>query len=694
MPRPVTASSHYRPGLDGIRALAVAGVLAYHFGVPWLPGGLLGVGMFFTLSGFLITSILMSTWERRGNLNLKSFWLRRARRLMPALVLVTAAVIVATIAIAPSQLGARLRESFGAAFYVSNWVDIFSGNSYFAQFTGPAPFDHLWSLAVEEQFYLLWPLLLLALLHLRRGQYFRVGLLTSGLAAASFILMWWLTQPGFDHTRVYEGTDTRAGGVLAGAALALFLHASRTRSAALGIPAWDDRPAPWWLDALGIAGLVTVAFLAITTDQFSTSLYTSGILTLSLATVALIAAAAHPRSRLARWLSFGMLTWVGERSYGIYLWHMPIVALMPAGFLAQQPWLRGVLALGLTLLIAAASWTLVENPIRSHGLRASLQRSRRIAVPTEVGGAATAVHVAANNPSREESEPHEQASRPRVTAVAGSALVVLIGATLVSGSAVVSHVSEGQRAYRETATQSPIPTPAATLPAIVANAGPTASVLPHAQITTASASKTSCAAVVHVGDSTSLGLVAGGGLGKSDQSVAQYQRVGVTDASTDVKGARSIVERFEGEPNAQEAVEAKVADGYDGCWVIAMGTNEVANQAVGGKYPLATRIDKIMREVGDAPVLWPTVKTLRTKGPWQDQDMTAMSQALKDACTRYPNLRVYDWRSEVKDSWFLDDGIHFTSTGYRERGHRIADALVNAFPQGGPASPSCFVTSD
>jgi len=93
-------------------------------------------------------------------------------------------------------------------------------------------------------------------------------------------------------------------------------------------------------------------------------------------------------------------------------------------------------------------------------------------------------------------------------------------------------------------------------------------------------------------------------------------------------------------------------------------------------------------------VLWPTVKTLRTKGPWQDQDMTAMSQALKDACTRYPNLRVYDWRSEVKDSWFLDDGIHFTSTGYRERGHRIADALVNAFPQGGPASPSCFVTSD
>ncbi|WP_430867343.1 acyltransferase family protein [Demequina aurantiaca] len=715
MPRPVTSAGRYRPGLDGIRALAVAGVLAYHFDAPWLPGGLLGVGMFFTLSGFLITSILMTTWQRRGDLNLRDFWLRRARRLMPALVLVVAAVIVATLVVAPSQLGDRLRDSFGAAFYVTNWVDIFGGNSYFDQFAGPRPFDHLWSLAVEEQFYLIWPLILLALLHLRRGQYFRVAILTSGLAAASFVLMWWLTQPGFDQTRIYEGTDTRAGGVLAGAALAIFLHSARIESEQRGEPAWDERPAPWWLDALGVAGLITVAYLAVATNQYDNSLYTYGILTLTLATLAVIVAAAHPRSRVARWLSFGVLRWVGERSYGIYLWHMPIIALMPVAFLGDQPWLRGGFALVLTLAISAASWTLVEDPIRVHGLRASLRRTRRVAVPAGTTGASDADRGdgAGAVPS---------ASRPRVTAAVGSVLVVIMGATLVSCSAVVSSSSEAQRASLPPAAASESATPGAgeasnvppslsgeptpsaepptsipeeTIAPVVADARASAKSAPQAGITQTVGPVTSCNSVVHVGDSTSLGLVSEEVLPTAaDRVKAQYQRVGVTDVATDIKGARSIVERFEGEPNAQEAVEAKIADGYEGCWVIAMGTNEVANQAVGGSYPLDERIDLIMSEVRDAPVLWPTVKTTRTKGPWKDDGMTEMSTALAAACERYPNLRIYDWRSEVKDSWYLDDGIHFTSDGYRERGHRLANALANAFPAGGPPAASCFVSSD
>lgn len=717
MPRPVTPSGSYRPGLDGIRALAVAGVLAYHFDAPWLPGGLLGVGVFFTLSGFLITSILMSTWERRGNLNLKDFWLRRARRLMPALVLVVTAVVVATIVVAPSQLGSRLRESFGAAFYVSNWVDIFSGNSYFQQTAGPAPFSHLWSLAVEEQFYLIWPLILLALLHLRRGQYLRVGLLTSGLAAISFVFMYWLAEPGFDHTRVYEGTDTRAGGVLVGAVLAIFLHAARAKSAALGVAAWDERPAPWWLDALGVAGLATIVILAVTTDQYSTTLYTYGILTLSLATLAVIAAAMHPRARVARWLSLRPLTWVGERSYGIYLWHMPIIALMPAAFLAEQPWLRGGFALALTLVVASVSWTLVENPIRTYGLRASLQRSRRDSVrPTPLVAGPSIISTAGVDSTSAHHEPARAPQpRPRVPAVAGSVLVVALGATLVSCSAVVTHSAESQQARHvvaivseapqlavpETAspvTASPSPSTAPTHPPIVASTSGTPASTPDqglAAITEDSNSdkRTSCATVVHVGDSTSLGLIKDGGLDKKDQVVAQYRRVGVKKASADVKGARSIVERWQNEPNAQDAVKAKVADGYDGCWVIAMGTNEVANQAVGGSHPLAERIDLIMSEVKGAPVLWPTVKTKKTKGPWQDKGMTEMSDELKAACARYPNLRIYDWRSEVKDKWFQDDGIHFTSKGYKERGHRLADALANAFPAVGPPSDSCFVSS-
>lgn len=751
MPRPATPSGHYRPGLDGIRALAVAAVLAYHFDAPWLPGGLLGVGVFFTLSGFLITSILMSTWERCGNLNLKDFWLRRARRLMPALVLVVTAVVVATVAVAPSQLGSRLRESFGAAFYVTNWVDIVGGDSYFDQFTGPAPFDHLWSLAVEEQFYLIWPLILLALLHMRRGQHLRVGLLTSGLAAASFALMWRLAEPGFDHTRVYEGTDTRAGGVLVGAALAIFLHAARTQSAALGTAAWDERPAPWWLDALGVAGLATITFLALTTDQYSTSLYTYGILALSLATVAVVAAAAHPHSRVAGWLSLGVLRWVGERSYGIYLWHMPIIALMPVAFLGDQPWLRGGVALALTLMISATSWTLVENPIRTRGLRASLQRPRQapghaVAAPgaqasqanpapdgAQAPQAFPAAHTAhaapasagdrdapaGHPPARAGAPNHLAPPTPHrhVPAAVGSVLVVLLGATLVSCSAIVSSAavepgtalgqapattapldptsagSAGADATRSTPAISATPTPAETLPPILADSSATPEDTPFAQVSANAKPRTSCTAVVHVGDSTSLGLVEDGGLDKRDQVVAQYTRVGVKDAAANVKGARSIVERWHDEPNAQDAVKAKVDDGYDGCWVIAMGTNEVANQSVGGSHPLAERIDLIMSEVKGAPVLWPTVKTQKTTGPWQDTGMTEMSNELRAACARYPNLRVYDWRSEVKDAWFEADGIHFTTNGYKERGHRFADALAHAFPADGPPSDSCFVSS-
>ncbi|WP_084622151.1 acyltransferase family protein [Demequina oxidasica] len=715
MPRPVTSAGRYRPGLDGIRAFAVAGVLAYHFDATWLPGGLLGVGVFFTLSGFLITSILMSTWERRGNLNLGDFWLRRARRLFPALVLVLASVVVATLIVAPSQLGARLRDSFAAAFYVTNWADIFSGNSYFEQTAGPSPFDHLWSLAVEEQFYLIWPLILLALLHLRRGQYVRVGILTSGLAALSFVLMYWLTEPGFDHTRVYEGTDTRAGGVLVGAALAIFLHASRTQSARLGVPAWDERPAPQWLDVVGVAGLAVIAYLAVTTDEYSTSLYTYGILVLSIATVAVIAAAAHPGSRVAKWLSVAPLRWVGERSYGIYLWHMPIIALMPAAFLADQPWLRSSLALALTLALATASWALVENPIRIYGLRASLQRSFRSPLsPVKVTPGVGAQHVHSTYADGEADALRLGVRPPRVHALVGSVMVVAMGASLVSCSAVVSNSSEAQLASSQApaaeVSESTSPTPGQStptrsslpsehVPPVVADTSATPKSTPDDKVSAiadppTSATMTSCKEVVHVGDSTSLGLIPGGGLSESNQVIAQYERVGVDDASTDVKGARSIVERWHDEPNAQEAVKAKIDSGYTGCWVIAMGTNEVANQAVGGSYPLAKRIDLIMDEVGGAPVLWPTVKTLKTKGPWDDSGMTELSDELKAACERYPNLRVYDWRSEVKDKWFINDGIHFTSTGYTERGKRIADALANAFPEGGQPSSTCFVSSD
>ena len=226
MPAPVQHSSRYMPGLDGLRTVAVAAVIAYHLGLGWAPGGLLGVGVFFTLSGYLITDILLSSWDK-GSLGLNQFWLRRARRLLPALYLMLVVVVI-WVAIGHGSLMGDVRgQTLSALLYVNNWWQIDQHISYFAMFGPPSPLSHLWSLAVEEQFYLIWPWVLLIGLRLvreqRRGIPVRPRLagFTMLLAGASALEMALLYHPGFDHTRIYEGTDTRAFGLLFGAALAM-----------------------------------------------------------------------------------------------------------------------------------------------------------------------------------------------------------------------------------------------------------------------------------------------------------------------------------------------------------------------------------------------------------------------------------------------------------------------------------------
>jgi hypothetical protein len=167
----------------------------------------------------------------------------------------------------------------------------------------------------------------------------------------------------------------------------------------------------------------------------------------------------------------------------------------------------------------------------------------------------------------------------------------------------------------------------------------------------------------------------------------------VHEVRTDIAGARSIVERWHDQPNAQEAVTSLRRAGYSGCWTVAMGTNDAANQVVGGVHSYPERIDLLLHRIGDQPVLWLTVRSLRTSGPYADSHMLAFDQALRAACHRHPLLRVYDWRSEVKRSWYISDGIHFTSAGYAERARRIAGALARAFPAGGPPAAGCVVGS-
>jgi hypothetical protein len=192
---------------------------------------------------------------------------------------------------------------------------------------------------------------------------------------------------------------------------------------------------------------------------------------------------------------------------------------------------------------------------------------------------------------------------------------------------------------------------------------------------------TSCTSVVHVGDSTSVGLVSEDFIADPAARVdAQYRRVGVADPRMEISGARSIVETVGEQLNAADAAAAVKATGYEGCWVLAMGTTDTANVAVGSPVDRPARIDRMLAVIGDDPILWVTVKTLETEGDWSEANMQLWNETLREAQARYPNIRLFDWAAVVQDAWFQDDGIHYTSAGNVERARLIADALVAAYP--------------
>src|ERR687885_909238 len=309
MPKPIGSTQRYMPGLDGLRAFAVLAVIAYHLKLGWAQGGLLGVGVFFTLSGYLITDLLLGQRDAVGHLRLGDFWIRRARRLLPALFLMLAVVVAWVTLLDRSQLPALRGDVAAAAVYMSNWWNIFRHASYFSRFGPPPPLDHLWSLAIEEQFYLIWPWLLLLGLRFVKGRYWLAGL-TLAVAALSAIVMALVYQPGADPTRVYEGTDTRAFGLLVGAALAMVWPSYRLRA---DLPLGRRQ----LLNAVGVVGLVGIALLIWQTNQYSPFLYRGGIVLLSVTTAMTVAALAHPASWLGPALGWGALRLLGGRPHGI-----------------------------------------------------------------------------------------------------------------------------------------------------------------------------------------------------------------------------------------------------------------------------------------------------------------------------------------------------------------------------------------
>lgn len=347
----------YMPGLDGLRALAVLAVIAYHLNLPWAPGGLLGVCVFFVLSGYLITDILAAQWQSSGKINLKEFWLARARRLLPALFVMLGGVIVWLSVFDPGRLSSLWNDVIAAIFYISNWWLVFHQVSYFDSFGPPSPLGHLWSLAVEEQFYLIWPLLLGLGLYCIPWRRRLIGLIIA-LAFTSAAAMAIIYQPGLDPSRVYYGTDTRAFALLIGAALAL-VWPSRKLSADL------SRRRRIILDAAGGAALLAVLFMIWQSNQYQNSLYYGGLFLFSIVAAVLVAVLAHPASRLGRIFGMQPLRWLGVCSYGIYLWHYPVITLTsPELNTGGMNIALAVLQTVMCILLAAVSWYFIEKPIR------------------------------------------------------------------------------------------------------------------------------------------------------------------------------------------------------------------------------------------------------------------------------------------------------------------------------------------
>lgn len=352
----------YITGLDGIRAIAVIMVLAYHLKLALFKSGFLGVTVFFVLSGYLITGILISEVEEEGTIDLKNFWLRRIRRLVPAVMSMAVVIIFVSAVVNRIIFTKGCKDFLASVLGFNNWWQIFNKVSYFEAAGVPSPFTHCWSLAIETQFYLIYPLILLGIYKLvksREEGRAKRGLLFAGvtllLALISVILMIVLFDPQQDASRVYYGTDTRAFSLLFGALLAIL---------------WEYRMVPRRLSAsvnmvLGSVSFAVLLVMTIAINGSSNFWYRGGQFFGTILTVLMVYAVSGRKTWLSRFLSNPVLKWIGDRSYSIYLWHYPIILLISKGIKAS--WWITLIEIVLSVVLAELSYRFIETPIR-HGI--------------------------------------------------------------------------------------------------------------------------------------------------------------------------------------------------------------------------------------------------------------------------------------------------------------------------------------
>jgi len=427
------------PGLDGLRALAVLLVIFYHLFPQIFPGGYIGVDIFFVISGFLITTLLIYENAKTGKINLRGFWLRRARRLLPALFTIILIICSLMFFIRGDLLVGLERQIIGALTFSSNWIEVLAGTNYFDS-TTPHLFLNFWSLAVEEQFYLLWPFVILLLVKGIKKPRFAVAF-TLFFALGSAGWMAYLFTTGAGATRVYYGTDTHIFGLMLGACLAFWSYKQHAGQAIrrLSQHFWGLRRLPrvaFFSALISLAGLLTLTFTLSDQNNFT---YQGGLFLASILTAVVILTIISTPHILQRALNHSVISWVGVRSYGLYLWHWPLIIIaeliIPSTF---KPWLLPLSVLVVTFTAAALSYRFIETPVRLHGFWQVAKRAikqKHIVVDTST------IHIR---------------RRPHTIAIATLAMIVLTIATVANAPTKTSaqlSIEKGQQVLARQASQ-------------------------------------------------------------------------------------------------------------------------------------------------------------------------------------------------------------------------------------------------
>ncbi len=634
----------YRPGLDGVRALAVLAVVLYHADVEWIPGGFLGVEVFFVLSGYLITSLMLSERSRTGTISLRDFWVRRGWRLLPAVWALLAGVFVLVL-LHPDEIVRFFRELPAALAYVYNWFLVRSQQSYFESFGRPSPLQHLWSLAVEEQFYLVWPVV--AFVALRTGGRRRLlGVALAG-ALASVIAMVVLHDAGTDPSRVYFGTDTRASGLLLGAAGAVVWHPSRH------IGPTHRRG----LVHLGLASLVVLALAAWRIGSDGILLYRGGMLLVSVAALLLCVAAADDGNPLAAALGIPPLRWLGTRSYAIYLWHWPVVVFTrPRIDLPADGWPVMLLRIGLTLVLAEASHRLVETRFRHGTPRAEPGRVRRPVLVAAGGVATVALGVLALVVLPTDAPMNETAIAMAAAQQVDDDPRAAVAPDSVTDDQADTPVGPTAGPPSPAAMATPAPTPATSSPTVTEDE-PTEDEPTEDEPTEDEATEEPTESsddgedsgplqVTAVGDSVMAGAVV------ELQDAIEGRELIDADVARTVEDVADIV--------AYHADAGSLADHV----VVHTGNN--------GRLP-AGFVDDVMDAAGPDRDVW--FVTVRVPRPWED-DVNAV---LHDDVPDNDNAHLLDWfaLSNEQYDWFAGDGIHVVdSPGAQHYADMIADAVT------------------